>query len=517
MSQVFEREMLEAAKGELQRREIEESAEFLSGSLVDFIREAWHTIKPDEPYQHNWHIEVICDKLSAVSAGEITRLQIWIPPGMMKSGCVSVFWHPWEWTTRPSLRYWGASYETRLAGRLSAMSRTVIESDWYQERWGHMFKLIREAEYYWANDRGGTRLATAPESTGSGEHGHRILIDDPINAKAADATSKSTLNDTNEWYDGTVVSRGIAADHARVLIMQRLHEQDLAAHVLELEEWEVLCLPERYERKHPFVWPGDKRKEGEYLWPSYRPPEASEAMARSLRHRAAGQLQQRPAPKEGQILKRNWWRFYDPKVLDDPKRRPKFQAIVHSIDAPQKDRQHSDNCSIQCWGVKGGDRWLLDVRTDRMSYSTAKRSIIEQARWARKIWPRCRHYVLIENAGYGVELILDLKRELTGVTKLSHSGEGDKVMRAEAASDALEFGNCFLPGAKESSDELSMPDYKQCPSSTIEFIESCAVFPNGEHDDDVDAWSQCMNWLRSRVISRGRTASAFGRRQRAAA
>ena len=88
------------------------------------MREAWPTLKPEERYQHNWHIEAICEHLEAVSAGEINRLQIWIPPGMMKTTMVSVFWHAWEWTTKPWLRYWGASYETRLAGRLSKQSQT---------------------------------------------------------------------------------------------------------------------------------------------------------------------------------------------------------------------------------------------------------------------------------------------------------------------------------------------------------------------------------------------------------
>lgn len=508
-------EIRAALRQTIDERKLAEEAEFLSGSMVDFVREAWPVLKPEERYQHNWHIEAICQHLEAVSAGEIMRLQVWIPPGMMKSGCVSVFWHPWEWTKNPWIRYWGASYETRLAGRLSKMSQNVIASNWYQERWGNAFSLTRDAEHYWENDRGGTRLATAPESTGSGEHGHRILIDDPINAKAADATSKVVLNMTNEWYDGTVVSRGIGADHARVIIMQRLHENDLAGHVQELEDWEVLCLPERFEGNHPYAWRGDPRGEGDLLWPTYRPEAASIAMAKSLgSHRAAGQLQQRPAPREGQILKRHWWRFYDTAVLTDPKRKPKFQAVVQSVDTPLRDKQHNDNVAIQSWGVIGSSRYLLDLKKGKMNYGQAKRSVIEQAKYVRGLYPRTAHYLLIENAGYGVELLVDLKRELTGVQKISPGVEGDKVMRAEAASSDLEAGNCFLPGRRMGEDELSMPDEKNTPADIVDFIESCALFPNAEHDDDVDAWSQAMNWLRARTLKRGRTASAFGRGRR---
>ena len=506
--------MKQALRETISEKRIEEEAEFLSGSFVDFVREAWPTLKPEERYQHNWHIEEICHRLESVSAGEIHRLQIWIPPGMMKSSTVSIFWHAWEWTTRPWLRYWGASYETRLAGRLSKQSQNVIASDWYQERWGEKFKLIRDAEHYWENDRGGTRLATAPESTGSGEHGHRILIDDPINAKAADATSKTVLNMTNEWYDGTVVSRGIGPDHARVIIMQRLHENDLAGHVLDLEEWEVLCLPERYEPAHPYAWKGDPRAEGDLLWPSYRPEISSNAMAKALgSHRAAGQMQQRPAPREGQILKRHWWRFYDDTVLADAKRKPKFSSIVQSIDTPLKDRDSNDNVAMQAWGVLGASRYLLDLQLGKMNYGQALRTAVEQAQYVRKLYPRVAHFVLVENAGYGPELILDLKKVLTGVQKISQGGDGDKVMRAEAASSDLETGNCFLPGRRLGQDELSLPDEANTPAKIVAFIENCALFPNAEHDDDVDAWSMAMNWLRSRPISRGRTHSAFSIRR----
>ena len=312
-------DLLKAMYDAKRKQEIQEDARKCEQSLNHFIKSGWDSFKPGQPHVYNWHIGAVCEKLEAVSAGDIHRLQIWVPPGTSKTSIVSIFWPAWEWTTRPWLRYWGASYETRFAGRIAALSRDLMMSDWYRERWGHMFKFVRDAEGYFSNDRGGTRLATAPESTGSGEHGHRILIDDPINAKEADAMSKITLTMTNNWYDGTVVTRGldIGFKHARVLIMQRLSELDLASHLIELDgstneggEWEILCLPERYEPSHPFVWPDDPRtKEGELLWPAQRDEKASNSLAASLTpHRAAGQLQQRPAAKEGDLLRESWTR-----------------------------------------------------------------------------------------------------------------------------------------------------------------------------------------------------------------
>lgn len=505
--------LLSLLENELVVKDLQEEAERLSDSFKDFIQAAWPVLKPQERYQHNWHIEAICEHLEGVSRGDINRLQIWIPPGMMKSMTVSVFWHPWEWTKNPWLRYWGASYETRLAARLSAMSRDLMMSPWYRERWGDQFEMIRDAEHYYGNDKGGTRLATSPTSTGSGEHGHRILIDDPVNAREADATSRVVLDSTNEWYDGTVSTRGLAG-HARIIIMQRLHENDLAGHAHELENYTILCLPERYEAKHPFVWPDDPREEGDLLWPVYRPEHVSEALARSLTsYRAAGQLQQRPAAREGEILKRSWWRFYEPSLLKDEKRRPRFRAVVQSIDTPLKDKESNDLVAIQAWGVLGADRYLLDLKKGHMNFSQAKRQIKEQARHVRQMYPRAAHYVLIENAGYGPELIVDLKRELPGVIKIQQGAEGNKVLRAESASADLESGNCFLPGRRTGNDESSEPDERFCSADVLDFINSAALFPNATHDDDVDAWSQCMNWLRSRSITQMRTSSPFRRNQ----
>lgn len=536
-------EMRKALRQEIVDRKVSDEAERLGLSLSEFVKAAWPHVKKHEQYRHNWHLDVINIHLEAVSAGEIHRLQIWVPPGSMKSLSVSVFWHAWEWTTRPWMRYWSASYETRLAGRLSAMARDLCLEPWYQERWGTKFTFNRDAEHYYGNDQGGTRLATSPDSSGTGEHGHRIIIDDPINAKDADADSKSKLNEVNDWFDSTLPSRGLDGvlapdgteiDHARVIIMQRLHELDLAAHAQEIEDWVILCIPERYYSGHPYAYrgqagrltgeeggstfgPGDPRSEDELLWPDRRSEKASDALAKTLKHRAAGQLQQMPAPKEGQSLLRSWWRFYPPNLFADEKRRPRCTMVVQSVDCPLKDKQKNDMVSIQAWGCKGADRYLIDVTTTQMDFTKAKRTIIEQAKYVRRMYPKARHKILIENGGYGPELIVDLKRLLTGVEKVPAGQDGDKETRADSAADDLQSGNCWLPGIGGGADTTLGPA-GSVSKDIHDFIESLAVFPHGKHDDDVDAWSMAMNWLRSQIIVPGRTSSAYkGMRRRVAA
>lgn len=519
--------LADAVRKEINRREIEEDRERLPGSLHEFIKAAFQQIKKKRQFKDNWHIPAICAHLEAVSFGEIERLQIWVPPGTMKSMSTHVFWPAWEWTRDPWLRYWCASHSLGLVWRHCDDTVTLLKSDWFQDRWP--IELTNASKTAYANTDGGTRFTTSPGSEGVGQHGDRIIIDDLLDAADSESTTRAVLDFTNEWYDATVAGRK-ETGAAEVIIMQRLHENDIAAHALEVGDWTVLCLPERFEEGHDYAWRGDRvlpavadrlwgtgmeegdpRDEGDLIWPDHRDDKQSDEYAKRLKSfRAAGQLQQRPAAREGLLLLRSWWRFYDPKIRaqDEWSKLPgRFGMIVISVDTPLKDKESSDNVAIQCWGVKGADRYLLDLRLGKMNYNLAKREIREMAVWARKNWPGVGHRVLVENAGYGVELIIDLKREITGVTPISPGAEGNKVTRAESASDSLESGNVFLPG-------IGPPDHPtfdetRSPADVAAFVHSCALFPNAAHDDDVDAWSQAMNWLRARSATPARWASAM--------
>lgn len=218
---------------------------------------------------------------------------------------------------------------------------------------------------------------------------------------------------------------------------------------------------------------------------------------------------------EGDLLKRAWWKYYDPGLIGtgsglrkhgfDVEGLPNFQLVLMTLDTPLKDKETSDFVALQSWGVLGADRYLLDTRVEHLSYDQCKRAVLEMAGTMRKTFRASQHRILIENAGYGVDLLVDLSRLLGGVTKVSPGSEGNKTMRALAASADLETGNCFLPGAQ--LPDLSGPDDSVCPAFVMSFVDECALFDNAEHDDQVDAWSQAMNWLRSRSPSPLRTAS----------
>jgi predicted phage terminase large subunit-like protein len=217
---------------------------------------------------------------------------------------------------------------------------------------------------------------------------------------------------------------------------------------------------------------------------------------------------------EGDLLKRAWWKYYPHRRKEESdltfvKRLPTFQMVLVSVDTPLKDKESSDFVAIQVWGVDKANRYLLDARTERMGYDAAKRAVTEMSKWARRMW-KTQHRTLIENAGFGAELIIDLKRDLGLVEKVSPGAEGNKGQRAFSAASDLETGQCFLPGRMK--DDLSGPD-ESSPAITHSLVEEAALFQmdgsHHSHDDQVDAWSQAMNWLRSRQTRRARTWSSF--------
>ncbi len=511
-------------EAELERRRtgrtLEQERELLAGSLSKFIGRAWTIVEPRARFVPGWHLDAIAEHLEAVTAGEIRRLQIWVPPGSMKSLTTSVFWPAWEWTRQPGIRYITGSYDLDLATDFAVKSRDLIRSSWYQALWGDVFQMKgdRNLKQSYANDRGGERFATSPTAGATGRHGDRILIDDPIRAADADAAAATKLDQANNWYDGTLATR--AADpksYAEVIIMQRLAKGDLAEHVLGFEDWTILCLPERYESRHPHRTPAQRRLpsgrrllgdirtvDGELLWPArIGELENQVRAARLSAHRAAGQLQQRPSAREGSIIRRALWRYYDPQLLEDGEtgRLPKFQALVGSWDTSMKDKASSDPVAGTLWGIHGGRRYLLAIRTSQMSLSQAKQAMKELRSWGLERWPRAQHWTLVENTANGPEIIAQLKREIPGVIATKPAVSADqpaakKTIRAEACEPDFESGSVLIAGA--ATAELDGYDGALTPAWAQTVIEDAAEFPNGQHDDTVDSITQALNWIRSR-------------------
>lgn len=516
---------IDALEADLRRREqdmtLVDEGQLLSKDLRAYIRAAWHIVQPSTKFIDNWHIGAMCEKLTAVSAGEIRQLAIWVPPGSMKTITGSIAWPTWEWTTKPGLRYITASYDLEMQIELGMLpSRMLIESDWFQDRWSHVFRLRHDLNKraVYANDHGGARFAAAPGAKKmTGRHAHRILYDDPNDAASAEPGQEGRLEDVQAWRDGTLTTRHQDPERpVEIIIQQRLHEEDLSGHVLD-ETWEVLCLPERYDPKHPFVWPEDPRREPrELLWPSRIGEGANAARIKTLGGwRASGQLQQEPTSREGEILKRAWWCYYSPEALaaaeaGNVAKLPAFTEIVCSWDTAFKDKTTSDPVAGGVWGIIGPDLYLLRTHNDQADLPRTKTLMLEMRAWAIERWPRASCRVLIENKSNGPEIIAQLRREIPGIAKYN-PGNMDKVQRAHSASDALESGNVFICGVPMPPfDELGRgEDYNGVltPGWSSQVVEQAAKFPKSSHDDLVDMVTQLVVWQRTRGLGRTRVYS----------
>lgn len=473
-----------------------DEAERLASDFHAFVRAAWHVIEPGTEFVDGWHIREMCRFLTRISRGEVRKGQLWVPPGHMKSRTASILWPAWEWTWAPWLKYWTGSYDLSLSQDFTVRALRLIQSDWYQARWP--IAMVKENERYYENTEGGARLATSPTAGGTGRHGHRILLDDPLDPEKAESWQAPALNRANGWYDGTISTRGVG-ETAEVIIMQRIHEDDVAAHALAHGGgWEVLCLPETYEADHPYAYAGDRREEGELLWPALFGPEKHAERLRMGAHKAAGRLQQRPAAREGEILKRAAWRYYDPKLLDaaergDTSKLPAFTRVFSDWDTSFKDKSSSDYVAGGIWGVYRGDRYLLRVYHERARLSRTKTLMLEARAWILERWPHAATNVVIEKAANGVEIIEELEREIPGV--VAYVASTDKVSRAEAAEPDFESGNVFVPG-------YGLPDLSgydaRTPDAIQKVIEECAAFPNASHDDLVDMVTMALNWVRTK-------------------
>jgi predicted phage terminase large subunit-like protein len=461
-------------------------------SLLEFVKQAWPVLEPSTAFVEGVHVGAICSHLQAVTQGRIPHLIINVPPGHAKSLLTAVFWPAWVWIDHPESRWLYSSYREPLAIRDSLKCRRLIESDWYQKRWGSRFQLREDQnqKQRFENDRTGYRVVV-PMGAGTGERGDYVVVDDPHSVDQA--TSEAERTAAVEWWNGSMSTRlNDPSQGHKIVIQQRLHEMDLTGDLLIRGGYEHLCLPAEFEPDRrcstSIGWSDPRSAAGELLWPQRVDQAALEDFRRTLgSHRYAGQYQQRPAPAEGGMLKRHWWRYWQPRGANLPpvlvklpdgttERRNavevpnQFDQMLQSWDMAFKDNRNSDFVVGQVHGAKGADRYLLDQVRERLDLPG---TILALRRLSGQ-WPGA-YLKLVEDKANGPAVVQSLRHEISGLVEVNP--EGGKISRAAGASPQLESGNWYLPH----------PMLKPWVEG---FIDECAAFPTGAHDDQVDAWSQ---------------------------
>jgi predicted phage terminase large subunit-like protein len=471
-------------------------------SLYEFLKTGWRYIDPN-PYMDNWHLEAIAEHLEAVKDGQIKRLIINQPPRTSKSSMLVAF-DPWVWaqqedtdTSGPGVQFLHASYAQTLSIRDSVKTRRMIESPWYQRYWGDRVRITSDqnTKIRFDNDSGGYRLATSVGGTLTGEGGGIIIIDDPSNA--IEAESETVRTSTLEWFDNSLSTRlNNPRTGAMILVMQRLHEEDLTGHILSSDagrDWVHLMLPMRYEADRAAViypnaidWSDPRTEEGELLTPERYDEESVVRLERQLGpFGAAGQLQQRPEPKGGGIIKRDWWLEWDKENY------PQVDYVLSSVDTAYTTKEENDYSAMTVWGI-----FQDDNEVPRAMLMNAWRVKLELHELVEKIAATNKKFkvdhMLLENKAAGISVAQEIRRmygyEDWGVQLVDPKGQ-DKVARAYSVQHLFADGLIYAPSNFSWADMV---------------ITECASFPKAKHDDLVDTCTQALKFLRTTgMLTRG--------------
>jgi predicted phage terminase large subunit-like protein len=468
-------------------------------SLAEFVKQAWPVLEPGTKLAWNWHLDAICAHLEAVSRGEITRLLINVPPGHMKSLLVAVFWPAWQWLHNPQWRSLFATYAKELSIRDSVRCRDLIQSPWYREFFQPQWELSgdQNVKGYFANTETGFRLSLSVGGQGTGFRGDVVVFDDPMNVD--EHPSQEKLASIASWWDMRMTSRlNDLETGAFVGIMQRVHEADLAGHLLEKggEKWEHLCLPSEYDpgrRGKTSIFADPRKKRGELLFPAKFPRKVIEQAKIDLGDQYDAQHQQTPSAQGGGIFKRHQWRFWYPDDVTAPppvrtdvdgevflhsqKPLPKIHTFAQSWDLAFKGNASSDFVAGQLWGMGNGEYFLIDQVHDRLSFVET----------VEEFEAFCEKYPLtgtkyVEDKANGPALISTLKSRIGGIEPVNP--EGGKEARAHACTPLIKAGKVYLPH----------PAFFPWVNS---FLNELTKFPKSKHDDRTDALTQALNKLKS--------------------
>ncbi len=445
--------------------------------LAAFTRKTFATVDPGAAYKHNWHIDLIAEYLEACTRREITRLVINVPPRYLKSISVSVAWPAWLLGKNPSERILAASYAEILALKHSMDCRLVIQSDWYRRVFpGTVLTGDQNEKRKFVTTARGHRFATSVGASTIGEGGRFLIVDDPLNA--AQAVSDVERERANTWFDQGFSTRLDDKENGViVLVMQRLHADDLSGHLLAKGGWEHLCIPAVAEARTVIDFGRVKvvREPGDILHLARESAEAIQRQKTAMGSYAfAGQYQQKPAPAEGGIFKGHWFARYR-------ERQEAYTMIAQSWDTAVKKGQHHDPSCCTTWGIRPDGYDLLHTLVARLEYPELKKLMLRHAAdWEPGA-------VLIEDKASGQQLLQDLRRE-TALPLIAIQPLDDKITRAMAESALIESGKVALP-----IHAAWLPDYE------MEML----TFPNAAHDDQVDSTTQFLKWARGREHAPG--------------
>jgi predicted phage terminase large subunit-like protein len=456
----------------------------LAKDLMAFTEFAFGVVRPGVQLKRSWHLDALTYKLSQVAKGHIRRLLVTLPPRSLKSLCASVALPAWFLAHYPWERVVVVSYSDFLARHHANDFRRVVNDRLYQATFPAM-RLDRDTDREITTTERGKRIATSIDGTLTGLGGNLIIVDDPI--KLGDAMSDAVRERVIDWYRATLLSRGDDKTATRiVVVMQRVHQNDLIGYLLGQGGFEILNLPAIAPRSQTYELGCGRtytRQQGELLHPVHEPVEALIELKREMGPIAfSAQYQQSPIPPGGTIIKRKWLTTYD---RHDVACRPDDRIVV-SWDIALSEMETGDYSACVVLLIRKEVFFVLEVLRGRFPFETLKEKVIGLK---KRYHPST---LLIEESPISFGLIQSLREQYINVT--IYKPDTDKRARLIAQTDLFAGGSVRLP---------------QRAAWLEEFVSELLAFPD-RHDDQVDALTQGLAWGRQRWARRMRSGFVLG-------
>ena len=439
-------------------------------SYFEFFKEAFKVVEPAVDLDINWHHKYICEILQKeaerIARGEdkTQDLIINVPFRASKSLMCTILFPVWCWIKDPKMRFITASYSASLSVEHSAKSRDVIQSDWFQNNWGDLFtiKSDQNTKQHYVNSHTGNRRATSVGGTVTGAGASIIIIDDPISPKQA--ASQAERTHANEWYNSTLYSRlDNPRTGVRIIIMQRLHEDDLSGHLLHNnpDSYKHICIP---AESSEILSPKGLLKyyRNDLFWDTRFSRKILQDYKYQLgSYEYAGQLQQMPSPADGGIIKKDWFNI--------ERTFPDIHDLVWNfvIDPAYTAKESNDPSAFLCYAQVGGEYYIKCVEERYLEFPELLKHI--QKFCDRNGYSRSSK-IYVEPKASGKSLVQTLRRTTKLNVLESKPPAKDKVARVSDIVSIIEAKRVTLLEGKWNDG----------------FLSQCAQFPNARHDDMVD-------------------------------
>jgi predicted phage terminase large subunit-like protein len=451
----------------------------LRTDFYTFSHRAFLELNPQTEFLHNWHLEKIAEELEKCRLGETNRLIICLPPRSLKSLLCSVSFPAWLLGHNPAAKIICVSYGLDLAEKHALDCRTVMMSDWYQRVFACRLLSARPALGELRTTRNGYRLSVSVGGPLTGRGGDFIIVDDPL--KPEEALSETQRKSVNDWSGHTLFTRlDNKYSGCIVVIMQRLHEDDLVGHLISQGGYKVVRYPAIAEENevHQISTIFGSRQITRHIGDCLHPERESLRTLKTIRDTLGefnfeAQYQLAPTPFGGGYVKIEWLKSY--KAIEIPET---WDFVFQSWDTANKPTELSDFSVCTTWAVKAKHLYLLSVLRERLDYPALKRAVREQS---QRFKPSV---ILIEDKASGTQLIQDLVAE--GVYAIKpYKPTMDKVMRLHTVCGMFENGFIHLPETAVWRDP---------------YVHELICFPRGKFDDQVDSTSQALDWFRKRFL-----------------